>query len=578
VTVHAEVFTREAITWLARDRLSYPSDDLDATHVKDQSPRVLIADDNADMREHISRILNDGYEITAVADGAAALQAARENKPDLVLADVMMPGLDGFGLLRELRTDESLRETPIILISARAGEEARTEGIAAGADDYITKPFNAKELLARVRTTLDLQRIRREARETERRSAAWLEGQKEAFQAAVNGSPLVDSLGILSRTAAAEMGDGARCAFYVQDAGRTELHHVVGMPEEYARCVDGFKVCAESLACGLAAHSAQPVIIPDVTKEPLWKEWVWLAEKHGFRGCWSFPIETSTGTIVGALAMYFKEPREAAPRDLDLAARLTHTASIIISRDQEGEERRRAEEILRASEQALLRANADLEQFAYSASHDLQEPLRTVKVYSELLTARYKDSFDAEGLEYLGFVATGATRMETLVRDLLAYTYSAQLDKPDAPQDTGEALRVVLGNLQGSIEASRARITYDPMPPIRVHPIQLQQIFQNLVGNAIKYCRPDALPIVHIAAARENGHWHFSVSDNGIGIEPQYKERIFGLFKRLHTGDEYSGTGIGLALCQRIVERYHGRIWVESEPGRGSTFHFILPA
>jgi PAS domain S-box-containing protein len=225
----------------------------------------------------------------------------------------------------------------------------------------------------------------------------------------------------------------------------------------------------------------------------------------------------------------------------------------------------------------LRRINQDLEQFAYSASHDLQEPVRSVKVFSELLAKRYGDELDDEALKFMGFVNSGATRMETMVRDLLAYTRVTSLDQPVEPADATEALESALSNLAVSISEAGAKVSAGPLPSVRVHAAHLQQLFQNLVGNAIKYRSPERSPEVRVTAKRQDHSWVFVVSDNGIGIDPKYKEVIFGLFKRLHTAEEYSGTGIGLALCQRIVNRYHGRIWVESEPGQGSTFRFTLP-
>jgi PAS domain S-box-containing protein len=217
-------------------------------------------------------------------------------------------------------------------------------------------------------------------------------------------------------------------------------------------------------------------------------------------------------------------------------------------------------------ENELRRANQDLEQFAYSASHDLQEPLRSVTIFSQLLSGRYGDKRE------------GAHRMEMLVHDLLAYTQAATMDVEPASADANAAMQAAIANLAGTIAETGATVNADPLPSVRIHAIQLQQVFQNLIGNAVKYHRPGVAPVVHTGARRQDGIWRFSVTDNGIGIEPQFQERIFGLFKRLHSGDEYSGTGIGLALCQRIVERNHGRIWVESEPGKGSSFHFTLPA
>ncbi len=232
----------------------------------------------------------------------------------------------------------------------------------------------------------------------------------------------------------------------------------------------------------------------------------------------------------------------------------------------------------RQIEDELRRVNSDLEQFAYSASHDLQEPLRSVSIYSELLATRHATGLDDEALEFLGYLRTGALRMESLIHDLLAYTQVTVGDLANAEADAQEALNAALSNLSGATAASQARVTCDPLPRLAVQSLHLHQLFQNLVGNAIKYRSPNAPPQVHIKAERQNVNWLFSVRDNGIGIDPEYQDRVFGLFKRLHTGDEYSGTGLGLAICQKIVERYHGRIWVESELGSGSTFYFLLPA
>ena len=226
-------------------------------------------------------------------------------------------------------------------------------------------------------------------------------------------------------------------------------------------------------------------------------------------------------------------------------------------------------------ERELRLANADLEQFAYSASHDLQEPLRGVSIYSELLVARHSDQLDDEAREFLKYLRNGALRMEMLVRDLLAYTQVRKLDAPLEKIDANAALKAVLSDLAQPIAQSEAQITSNMLPGLPVHSSHLQQLFQNLIGNALKYCG-GRRPVVHVEARQQNRCWLFSVKDNGIGIDFQYKEKIFGLFKRLHTSEEYPGTGIGLAICQRIVEQYHGRIWVESRPGEGSTFYFTL--
>jgi light-regulated signal transduction histidine kinase (bacteriophytochrome) len=230
----------------------------------------------------------------------------------------------------------------------------------------------------------------------------------------------------------------------------------------------------------------------------------------------------------------------------------------------------------RMAEEELRRANADLERFAYTASHDLQEPLRGIKIYTELLTSRYRDKLDGQALEFFEFVRKGAARMERLVHDLLAYTRTASLEISCELTGSNEAVRLVLANLAQSIAETNANIVCAPLPSVPMHAIHIQQLFQNLIGNAIKYHRPGVAPEVRISAERKGSAWKFCVSDNGIGVKPEHQELIFGLFKRLH-GDEFQGTGLGLAICQRIVERYGGKIWVASESGSGSHFYFTIP-
>ncbi|MGH9582527.1 MAG: ATP-binding protein, partial [Bryobacteraceae bacterium] len=233
--------------------------------------------------------------------------------------------------------------------------------------------------------------------------------------------------------------------------------------------------------------------------------------------------------------------------------------------------------LLRVNER-LRRANFDLQQFAYSASHDLQEPLRNIAVYSEIVNRRYAGALDARGREFVGFITAGARRLELLIKDLLAYTqFASAPEESSEPTDAAEALTGALSSLSEAIRETGAEITCDPLPKVRVREIELRQLLQNLIGNAIKYRRAAEAPRIHISVEREPGMWRISVCDNGIGIAPEYRETVFGMFKRLHTEDEYPGTGIGLAICRKIVERHGGRIRMESEAGRGSRFVFTLP-
>jgi PAS domain S-box-containing protein len=239
-------------------------------------------------------------------------------------------------------------------------------------------------------------------------------------------------------------------------------------------------------------------------------------------------------------------------------------------------DRKRAEDQLRKTMEDLERSNRELEQFAYIASHDLQEPLRMVSSYTQLLARRYEDQLDQDARDFITFAVEGAERMQRLINDLLAYSRVGTRGQAFLETDSGHVLEQALANLRPAIEESAAVITHDALPTIVVDESQLMQVFQNLVGNAIRF-RADTPPVIHVGAQRRDGEWLFSVSDNGIGIEPQYHDRIFIIFQRLHPRDEYPGTGIGLALCKRIVERHGGRIWVESELGQGATFSFTIP-
>ena len=240
-------------------------------------------------------------------------------------------------------------------------------------------------------------------------------------------------------------------------------------------------------------------------------------------------------------------------------------------------ERKKAEAALREAHEELKRSNAELEQFAYVASHDLQEPLRMVSSYTQLLMRRYGDKFDGDAKDFTAFIVDGATRMKQLIEDLLAYSRVGTRDRNFKPADSESSLKRALTNLRAAIQDSGATVTQDKLPTIPCDEVQLAQLFQNLIGNALKFRKPDVAPAVHVGAAEQGAEWEFMVRDNGIGIEPQYFERIFMVFQRLHDKGEYPGTGIGLAIVKKVVERHGGRIWVQSQPGAGTTFHFTMP-
>jgi len=260
-----------------------------------------------------------------------------------------------------------------------------------------------------------------------------------------------------------------------------------------------------------------------------------------------------------------------------------------ILRDNEGElqgvvcvaqditARKQAEEALRQRAEELVRSNAELEQFASVASHDLQEPLRMVASYVQLLAQRYRGQLDANADEFIAYAVDGVERMRTLIHDLLEYARVGTQGKPFELTEGSAVVSQALANLRIAIDTVGAVVTCDPLPTVAADPSQLVQVFQNLLANALKFHGTQP-PRVHISATRQEQHWVFAVRDNGIGIELQYAERIFAIFQRLHTTAQYPGTGIGLAICKKVIERHGGRIWVESSLGHGATFFFTLPA
>lgn len=278
-------------------------------------------------------------------------------------------------------------------------------------------------------------------------------------------------------------------------------------------------------------------------------------------------ISYASGDEVGSLAQAFDHMTEQLQRTM-------------VSRDallREVAERRQAEEALERHAAELARSNSELEQFAYVTSHHLQEPLRTVASYVQLLAQRYRSQLGSDADAYIAYAVGGAHRMKTLLNDLLEYSRVGTRGTPFHLTSCQVAWEEVLTSLQATIQDSGAVVTCDPLPSLMADPAQLTQVFQHLLSNAIKFRRKDTPPRIHVSAERQDHVWLLSVRDNGMGIDPQYAERIFLIFQRLHTEQEYPGMGSSLAICKKIVERHGGRIWVESQLGQGATFRFTIP-
>ncbi len=417
---------------------------------------ILVVDDTAENLRLLSTMLNQrGYTPRCVINGKMALRACNSNPPDLILLDIMMPEMNGYEVCQHLKLEPKTREIPVIFISAKDEVFDKVNAFAVGAVDYISKPFQFEEVLARIESHLSLRNLQKQLKE----------------------------------------------------------QNVLLQEEIISR-----------LAVEKTIHEKNQILQQEI------------------------------------------RTRRAVEQTLQ-------EQNLLLQ--QEISNRQHAESALLKSNQELARSNAELEQFAYVASHDLQAPLATIASYAQLLEKRYKDQLDSQASKFIGNIVQGCTRMQTLIDDLLEYSRVGRSQKPFQMTNCNHALEQALANLQGAIRETQAVVTYNELPAVMGDISQLVQLFQNLVSNAIKY-RHNAPPVVHITACKQEKNWLFSVSDNGIGIATQHQERIFQIFQRLHTQREYSGTGIGLAICQKIVERHGGCIWVESAPDRGSTFHFTL--
>lgn len=280
--------------------------------------------------------------------------------------------------------------------------------------------------------------------------------------------------------------------------------------------------------------------------------------------------------LVGVVASTYHLYRSVEETSLELEASNRVLEAEIERRKLAQAELEQAERKVREYAERLKSSNAELEQFAYAASHDLQEPLRVIAGYTRLLASRYEGRLDGQADRFIEYTVSGVERMQKLIQDLLTYSRVETHGKPFERVDSMRAFEWARTNLQAAIEESGASITGEGLPELVAEPTQLGQLFQNLLSNAIKY-RSEEAPEVHVRAERTDGAWHFSVADNGIGIPSEDRDRVFEMFRRLDTAGDRDGTGIGLSVCRRIVERHGGRIWVESGPDRGSTFHFTIP-
>ena len=549
---------------------------------------ILVVDDTPTNLEVLFDFLsNAGFKVLFAEDGESALKTAHYATPDLILLDILMPGLNGFETCQRLKENEATASIPVIFLTALTETNEKVKGFALGAVDFITKPLQYEEVLARVNTHLRLQSLAKQLQDQNARLEREVEERKQVeadLQRQNQRSQLF-----------AEVTLKIRQSLQIDNilqTSVTEVQHILqadrvliyrlwpdGTGSSVAEAVQGD--WPEVMGIVFPAE-----VFPDETKEqyshgrirklgnverdrdvpPCLVEFLHQLQ---VKAKLVVPILTQ-GDLWGLLiAHQCSGPRQWTTFEIELLQQLGNQVAIALTQAQLFEQETQ-------QRQELARSNEELQQFAYIASHDLQEPLRMVTSYLQILERRYQGRLDPDADDFIQFAVDGALRMRTLINDLL--TYSRVGTRGQAFELTSCRLAVdsAIANLQLAIEESGAVVTYGDLPQLRADPTQLTQLFQNLISNAVKF-RSEAPCRVTIEASQKADAWLFAVQDNGVGLDPQYAERIFVIFQRLNNRLDYPGTGIGLAVCKKIVERHGGNIWVQSEPGQGATFYFTLP-
>ncbi|MBL1178280.1 response regulator [Pantanalinema sp. GBBB05] len=549
---------------------------------------ILVVDDTPTNLEVLFDFLNEaGFKVLFAEDGESAIEKASYATPDLILLDILMPGMDGFETCRRLKEREVTQSIPVIFLTALSETVDKVKGFTLGAVDFITKPLQYEEVVARVKTHLRVQTLARQLQAQNARLAHEIQERQQAeaaIQRQNQRSQLFAEVTLKIRqslhlddilqTAVTEVqkilqadrvliyrlwsdGTGSGVAEAVQPGfpavmGQVFLEEVfpVTIRQQYrqgqVRKINDIEHSRETSPC-LVEFLRQfqvkaKLVIPILAKEDLW------------------------GLLI---AHQCSDSRQWTDFEIELLQQLANQIGIALTQAQLLEQ-----EVLQRQE--LARSNAELQQFAYIASHDLQEPLRMVTSYLQLLERRYKGKLDADADDFIQYAVDGALRMRTLINDLLAYSRIGTRGQAFEFTSCMEAVACAIANLEVAIAERGAVVMYKDLPNVQADPTQLTQLFQNLISNAIKFA-DEVAPQVWIQASHQEQSWLFSVQDNGIGIDPQYAERIFVIFQRLHNRIDYPGTGIGLAICKKIVERHNGRIWVQSELGQGATFYFTIP-
>jgi signal transduction histidine kinase/CheY-like chemotaxis protein len=538
---HSAAFVEEALKWLPSETVKQA--DPTNGQLPGGKPSVLIADDNTDMRDYVQRLLSGQFTVITAVDGEDAFKKMLEYRPDLLLSDVMMPKLDGFGLLKKLRSRAEIKNTPVIFLSARAGEEAKVEGLDAGADDYLVKPFSAKELIVRVSNHIRINQVRRETEQQflqlflqapaiinvfkgpEIRYELFHPKNKEIF-----GD--VDFTGMPIREALPEL-EGQGIVEMLEDV----YHH------------------------GKSIHQNEKrVVFKDQNGEPIDKYFNFIYQ----------PWYDVRGNIQGVLNVA-----------IDVTETVESRNKIENSEKKYRELSQQLELMVEKRTLELQRSNNDLQQFAHVASHDLKEPVRKFSIFIHRLDDEYGHLLPEKGKTYLHKMQQASERMSSMIEGVLRYSSMNIADQNITDVDLNKVIDMILVDLELAIQQKHAIIQKDQLPGLEGAHVLLYQLFYNLVYNALKFSKatvPNHITITSSMVKEQTRDYaKITIADTGIGFEQEYANVIFDTFTRLNAKDEYEGTGLGLSLCKKIVERHHGRISAAGVKNEGASFTIWLP-
>lgn len=511
----------------------------------EQRMKILVVDDTPENLISLEAALSGlGEDLVMARSGKEALRHLLNQDFAAILLDVRMPEMDGFETAEMIRSRPRSRHTPIVFLTGYRSEDHLFRGYDLGAVDFLFKPIVPEILRSKISVFVELSRSNAKLRaqaDALRKQAGILHKAEQQFRALLEAAP--DAM--------------VMC----KDGG--EILMVNSQTEVLFQC-NRDKLLSRNI------RDLVPGWTPPVRAGVEFDRAPGPAQEHG--------VELEACRDTG----------ERFPVEISFSPLQTEAGVVITSAIRDISERKKNEEQIRdlnatleqrvlERTEALLRSNEELQQFAYVASHDLQEPLRTVSIYAQLLAKRYRGQFQGDADQFIGFIVENAGRMERLIRDLLDFSrVDARGSDYFIRTSCEEVLQDALENIRSLIEENGARILrLTELPWVIGDPVQLTRLFQNLLVNAIRY-RTSAPPEIEIAARDNGSEWLFSIRDNGIGIEPQYAEKIFGIFKVLQPRQQFSGSGMGLAICRKIVSRHQGRIWVQSDLGAGSTFCFTL--